>query len=396
MEKNNKLIGFLITSAVINIILVILLIVVIIGGLLPLNFFQSDNRSYAAPADLPKEFSMLTEAYNMLMQNYVYVKDLDPNQLSQGAIRGMVQSLNDPYSMFVDADSYKMETSTFRGKYEGIGAYISTKDRLLVIVAPIVGSPAEEAGLLPGDIILKIDDADATNMDSTQAALKIQGPGGTSVRLLIARDGTKEPFEKTIVRREINIASVSSEIKDTIAYIRIVQFTQNTATDLIKYLKDAKSQNIKGIVLDLRNNPGGLLDVAIDVASQFLPSGTVVDIVDRNGNHEKIPVRPGGIATNIPMVVLVNEGSASASEVLCGPLQDYARAKLIGKKTFGKGCVQTVMRMSDGSALHVTTMLFYTPLDRPINGVGLTPDIPSDLKDNDLKDWAINYMKQQK
>jgi carboxyl-terminal processing protease len=395
MKKNNKLIGFLITSAVINIVLVILLVVVVVGGILPLNFLAGNN-TIASSSGLPQDFSLLTEAYNILTQNYLKASDINSRKLSQGSVKGMVEALEDPYTVYVNPESFKLETSDFSGKWEGIGAVLGYKDKLLTVISPIALSPAEEAGIKAGDVIMKIDDIDASKFNLNEAVLKIRGPAGTTVKLSVYREGEKELLEKTLIRRQFQFNTFYSEIKDNILYVRIFQFVQTTPNDLIKSLKDAKEKKISGIVLDLRDNGGGLLNESIDVASQFLSSGTVVDIVDRNGNHEKIPVRPGGIATDKPMVVLVNEGSASASEVLCGPLQDYGRAKLIGKKTFGKGIVQTVMRMSDGSALHITTMSFYTPLGKQIHGVGLTPDIPSDLKDDDLKDWAINYMKQQK
>ncbi len=344
--------------------------------------------------ELPPEFGILAEAYKRLSEDYVDKSKLDPKILSQGAVKGMMEALDDPYSSYVDPKSHKLELTTFEGKFEGIGAVISMKDKQLTIVSPIAGSPAEKAGIKPGDKILKIDGESTAKMTLIEATTKIRGPKGTAVNLVILHPGETEPVEIRIVRDEIKVESVVLEMRGDIAYLRITQFLKSTGGDLDAVLKGAIKKGARGIVLDLRNNPGGLLNAAVDVASEFLAMGLVAKVVDDEGRESQVPVKRGGIATNLPLIVLVNEGSASGSEIVAGALQDYGRAKLAGSKTFGKGSVQTVRELSDGSALHITTYRWLTPFGRPIDGVGLTPDFVLELKDEELVDWAIDYLKK--
>lgn len=346
-------------------------------------------------ADLPPDFDLLVDAWQMLSQNYVDRDKLDSKKLSQGAVKGMLEALDDPPSFYVDPDTHKLERSSYLGKYYGIGAYVSVKDRQLIIVSPMAGSPAEEAGLKPGDKIMQIDGKPTEGFSPTQAALKIQGPAGTAVKLLILREGETKPFEKSLVRREITMKSVTSEKKNGIGYIKLSQFLQSSDSDLLAALKSLIAEGIDGIVLDLRNNPGGLLDSAVNITSRFLAEGNVVDVVDGEGNHHVEKVTRGAFVTNLPLVILVNNGSASASEVLAGALQDYGRAKMAGKKTYGKGSVQVITNLNEGSALHLTIARWYTPKGRLIDGIGLTPDFPSDMEGDDLINWAIDYLKKQ-
>jgi carboxyl-terminal processing protease len=341
---------------------------------------------------LPAEFSVLSEALQALNDNYVDKSMLDPKKLSRGAVRGMMQSL-DQFSSYADPDTHKLEMSSLEGKFEGIGAVISMKDNQLTIVSPVADSPAEKAGIQPGDKILEIDGQRTSSMSLVEATFKIRGAKGTTVKLLVLHEGDTEPVLIDIVRAEITGKSVSLEMRDDIAYIKITQFLQSTGGDLQNVLSEAIGKGAKGVVLDLRNNPGGLLTASADVASQFLAMGIVAKVVDDKGNESVVPVKKGGIATHLPMIVLVNNGSASASEIVAGALQDYGRAKLIGSQTFGKGSVQIIHNLSDGSALHITAYKWLTPLGRPIDGVGLTPDMVSDLKDEALLDWAVQYLK---
>jgi carboxyl-terminal processing protease len=353
-------------------------------------FSNADNTS----VELPPEFDILAEAWQQLSEDYVDKSKLDPKILSEGAVRGMMESL-DPYSSYAAPDIHKLEMSTLEGKFEGIGAVISIKDKQLTVVAPIADSPAEKAGIKAGDKILEIDGQPSSKLSLIEATFKIRGPKGTSVKLLVLHEGESEPVEVQIVRDEITEQSVSLEMRGDIAYIRITQFLKSTGGDLQDVLKDAIDKGAKGVVLDLRNNPGGLLNASADVASQFLAMGLVAKVVDSEGNESVVPVNRGGIATHLPLIVLVNGGSASASEIVAGALQDYGRAKLAGSQTFGKGSVQIVRDLSDGSALHITAYRWLTPFGRPIDGVGLTPDFALELEGEELVDWAIQYLKDQ-
>ncbi|MBC8274431.1 MAG: S41 family peptidase [Chloroflexi bacterium] len=358
---------------------------------LPSNISVSSN----ADGELPAEFDILSEAWQQLSRDYIDKDKLDPQKLSQGAVRGMMEAL-DPYSSYADPETHKLwMTSNLEGKFEGIGAVISMKDKQLIVVSPIADSPADRAGIKAGDKILEIDGQPTSKISLTEAVFKIRGPKGSSVKLLVLHEGDSEPVEIQIVRGEITLDSVFSEMRDDIAYIRITQFLKSTGGDLQAALKDAIGKGAKGIVLDLRNNPGGLLNASADVASQFLAMGAVAKVVDAEGMGRMVPVERGGIATHLPLIVLVNGGSASASEIVAGALQDYDRAKLAGSQTFGKGSVQVVRELSDDSALHITSYRWMTPLDRPIDGVGLTPDFALELEDEELVDWAIDYLKSQ-
>jgi carboxyl-terminal processing protease len=341
---------------------------------------------------LPAEFEVLSEVWQALNNNYVDKTKLDPKKLSEGAARGMMESL-DPFSSYVDPDTHKLEMSGLEGKFEGIGAVISMKDNQLTVVSPIADSPADKAGIKPGDKILEIDSQRTSSMSLVEATFKIRGAKGTSVKLLVLHQGDTEPVLVEIVRDEIKAQSVSLEMRDDMAYIKITQFLKSTGDELQSVLAEAIGKGARGVVLDLRNNPGGLLNASADVASQFLAMGMVAKVVDDKGNESAVPVKKGGIGTHLPIIVLVNNGSASASEIVAGALQDYGRAKLAGSQTFGKGSVQIIHDLNDGSALHITAYKWLTPFGRPIDGVGLTPDIVSDLKDEALVDWAVQYLK---
>jgi carboxyl-terminal processing protease len=344
--------------------------------------------------ELPKEFNVLNEAWAIVNSDYVDKTRIDPQKLGDGAVKGMIDALGDKFSVFVDPSSTKLESNQLSGKFTGIGAYVGlSKDRIIMISAPMDNSPAKEAGLKSGDLILKIDGVETRNMTITDAALKIQGPAGTSVTLQIFREAVDQPFDVKITRRQIDIQSVSAEMKDDILYIALRGFQQNSANDLIKALKDGVDKKATGIVLDLRNNPGGLLDSAVKVSSQFLDKGTVTKIVDNKGESSTLTVYGGGIATKLPVVVLINGGSASASEIVAGALQDYGRAKIIGQQSYGKGSVQMIRSLSDGSTIHITIARWYTPNGNQIDNVGIKPDIVSELQEDALVKLGIDTLK---
>ena len=360
------------------------------------SFSEPDvNSSPQMDTELPPEFDIIAEAWHMLSQGYVDKDKLDAEKLSQGAVRGMLEAVGDPYSVYVDPETHQLELAGLEGKYQGIGAVIGIRDGQLTVIAPFVGSPAEEAGIKAGDKILETNGEPTSEMTLIEATLKIRGPADTSISLLILHEGESDPVEIEVVRGEIKLDSVFVEMRGDIAYIRVAQFLGSTGDDLHAALKDVIDKGAVGIILDLRNNPGGLLGAAVDVASEFLADGIVVDVVDGEGRHSPVQVKPNGIATDLPLVVLVNGGSASASEIVAGALQDYGRAKLAGSKTFGKGSVQSVRDLGEGSSLHLTVARWFTPSDRPIDGVGLTPDFLLELDDEELVIWAIDYLKSQ-
>jgi len=341
---------------------------------------------------LPPEFLAISQAWDLLQKNYVDKTKLDPVKMAQGAIRGMVAAVGDPYTEYFSPQSFESTMIDLTGLYQGIGAYIGKKDDQIVIMAPMPGSPAEEAGLKSGDMILKIDGQSTAQMNTTEASQKIRGPAGSDVLLLVYRQGDKEPFELKLTRREIKIDSVKFEMRGQIAYIRIQQFIVPTTQDFRAALVEAYKQGAKGIILDLRDNPGGLLSEAVDVTSQFLTRGIAVKIVDKDGMETVQKVKPGGIAKDLPVIVLVNGGSASSSEIVAGALQDNGRAKLAGQKTFGKASVQNFVKLDDGSAIKVTISHYYTPNGTLISGTGLTPDYPTSLEDEELIKWAEEYL----
>ncbi len=306
-----------------------------------------------------------------------YVKNpVAESDLLYGAIKGMVAALKDPHSVYFTPQEAKDFNSDLSGKFEGIGAEIGLKDAQLVVVAPIPGSPAQKAGLKAGDKIVAINKEITAGMEVEAAVGKIRGPGGTTVVLSIIPADKKEPKDITITRAVINVPSVTLEMKPgTIAYVRINQFNEKTTPELSAFIKEIKQKPLKGVVLDLRNNPGGLLYAAITVASEWVDKGVIVSEKDVVGHEEKQYADGLHRLNGVKTIVLVNRGSASASEIVAGALQDYKLATIVGEKTFGKGSVQGVEDFADGSALKLTTAEWYTPNGKNINADGIHPDI---------------------
>jgi len=331
------------------------------------------------------------QAWDIIFRDYVDKDSLDAEALAQGAVAGMVEALDDPYTAYLDPAAYEMNQKGLEGKFEGIGAYVAAEDDRIVVIAPVAGSPADQAGIRAGDVILAVDGQSTAEMSLVEVVLSVQGPKGTAVSLLILHQGETEPELIEIVRAEIEMPSVRFEMMEDIAYINITNFSERTAGELAPVMEEA-DQLASGIVLDLRSNPGGLLDSVVGVASFFLDEGVVVDIVDNEGNHSAYSVEPG-LATALPMVVLVDEYSASGSEVLAGALQDYGRAVIAGKKTFGKGSANNLRELGDGSALYITYARWLTPKGRLIEGEGIHPDYELDLENVDAIQWAIDYLK---
>jgi carboxyl-terminal processing protease len=340
-----------------------------------------------------RSLGVVGQAWDIIFRDYVDKDKLDAEALAQGAIRGMVEALDDPYTAYLDATAYELNQRDLEGKFEGIGAHVAAQDGQVVIIAPIAGSPAEKAGIRAGDVILEVDGQSIAGMSLVEVVLIVQGPRGTTVTLSVLHEGETEPEVIEIVRAEIEMPSVRFEMMDDIAYINITNFSERTAEELSPVLEEVNRQ-ASGIILDLRSNPGGLLSTVVAVTSFFLKEGVVLDVVDNEGNSSAYKVEPGRVATDLPVVVLVNEYSASGSEVLAGALQDYGRAVIAGKKTYGKGSANQMFGLEDGSALYITYARWLTPKGRLIEGEGLPPDYELDLENVDAVQWAIDYLKK--
>jgi carboxyl-terminal processing protease len=315
-----------------------------------------------------------------------YVEDVSVDTLMAGSIKGMVNSLNDPHSIYMDNKMFKDFMIETEGSFGGVGIVIGTKDKLLTVVAPIEGTPGEKAGIKSGDQIIKIDGQDTKDLALDEAVNKIRGPEGSKVVLTIKRGEDTQDY--TLTRSNIQIKTVAGKMMDNhIGYIRISMFNENTGDDFIHKLQELEKQGMKAIVLDLRDNPGGLLNESVEVASQLVPKGPVVSVVTRDGQRE---THSSNLAVpKYPVAVLVNGGSASASEIVAGAVQDTGVGTLIGTKTYGKGSVQTVIRLDEASAVKLTIAKYLTPKDRSINGVGIEPDITIELPETKDKDVQL-------
>jgi carboxyl-terminal processing protease len=311
---------------------------------------------------------------------------VDDVKLMQGAIRGMMEALGDEQTFYMDPEVYKDETLSLQGEYEGIGAYVDMEGEYLTIVSPIAGSPAELAGLHPGDKVIAIDGEDMTGIPPEEVRLKVLGPEGTKVTLTIRREGESEPLEFTITRARITIRSAEGEmLENDIAYVDINTFGDRTTQELRTTLDNLMGQNPRGMIIDLRNNPGGYLTTAIEVSSEFIEEGVIMYEQYGDGRREQYEASGNGQATDVPIVVLINEGSASASEILAGALQDYERAILVGEQSYGKGSVQNWQPLSnDQGAARVTIAKWLTPNERAIDKVGLTPEIFVEMTPEDF------------
>ncbi len=337
-------------------------------------------------ADLESLFSPFWETWQYVHDQYVD-QPVDDTKLMQGAINGMLDALGDPHTSYMDPDQYKEATIPLDGSYEGIGAYVDTAGDYLTIISPMPGSPAEAAGLRPGDMVIMVNGEDVTSVDPSIVLKSVKGPAGTDVSLTIDREGIDAPFDATITRQKIELPSVTSEmLEDNIAYIYLNTFGETTTQELKDALTDLMADDPKGLILDLRYNGGGYLTTAVEVISQFIPEGTV--LIEQQGNGEELlyPAEPGGLATEIPLVVLVNEGSASASEITAGAIQDYDRGTLVGVTTYGKGSVQNWIALTnDQGAVRITIARWLTPDGHQINEVGLTPDVIVEITDEDVE-----------
>jgi carboxyl-terminal processing protease len=353
-------------------------------NVLPTIVPPTSDQNSATPDELQSLFVPFWEAWNLVHEQYVN-RPVDDTLLMQGAIRGMMEAVGDDYTYYMDPQAYEVEASSLSGEYQGIGAVVDTSGDYLKIISPIEGSPAEAAGLRPGDIIVAIDGEDMTGYTPEEARQRVLGDAGTTVVLTVAREGESEPLEFVIVRAKISVPSVTGEMLDNdIAYIDINSFGDNTTEELRNKLDELLAQNPKGIILDLRYNPGGYLVTSVEVMSEFVDEGVVLIEQYGDGTRDTYSALGNGKATDLPIVVLINEGSASASEIVAGTLQDYGRATLVGVQSYGKGSVQTWAPLSNNQgAARVTIAKWLTPNERAIDGVGLTPDIIVEMTDDD-------------
>ena len=320
-----------------------------------------------------EELRTFSEVLTQVQKNYV--DETKVKDLVQGAIRGMLSTL-DPHSAYMTPEMYKEMQVETKGEFGGVGIQIGVKENRLAVIAPIDGTPAQRAGIKAGDYITKVNEESTKDLTLMDAVQKMRGPKGTKVNLTIQRDGSADPLQFTLVRDTIKIESVKSKVLDNIGYVKLTQFQEATGRDLGRVLKQFKDQKVQSTILDLRNNPGGLLTAAVEVSEQFLPNGKlVVYTKGRESKKDEWFAKGKDQMDDSPMIILVNEGSASASEIVAGALQDYGRAVIVGTTSFGKGSVQTILPLGDGSGLRLTTAKYYTPKGRSIQSTGITPDI---------------------
>ncbi|HLC05712.1 MAG TPA: S41 family peptidase [Anaerolineales bacterium] len=325
------------------------------------------------------------EAWGIVHDQFVDLP-LDDTSLVRGAIEGMINALGDEQSSYMDPDMYRQANIPLEGSYEGIGAWVDSESEFLTIIAPMPGSPAELVGLKSGDVVIAVDGEDMTGIDGSLVIRKVIGPAGTKVVLTVVRKGVAEPLEFEITRANISVPSAESRMIDgDIAYVRLYTFGQSSTDELRKALRELMAQDPKGLILDLRGNGGGFLSTAIEVASQFIPDGVIMTEHFGDGRIQTYEADRGGLATDVPLVVLIDGGSASASEIVAGAIQDRDRGKLVGETSFGKGSVQNwVPLQSDGGAVRVTIARWYTPNGRLIDKTGLEPDVEVQRTDDDF------------
>lgn len=352
--------------------------------IIPLSQSLVENK--IPSADEKIDFSLFWKVWDLVKEKHIDKDKLDAQKMVYGAINGFLKATGDPYSTFFDPTESKSFSEEIEGSFEGIGAELGVKDDILTVIAPLDSSPAQKAGLRAGDKILKIDGKVTTDFTVYQAVDLIRGKKGTTVTLTVLHEGEQETRDAVVTRDTIEVKSVKMEFKDDkITHIKITKFGDNTGKEFNDALSKITADNTKGIIIDLRNNPGGLLDKAVDIASKMIPTGkVVVTEEDSAGNKESLKTTGGDRLSSIPTVVLINEGSASASEILAGALKDDQGITLIGKKSFGKGSVQQLMDLPGGSSVKITVAKWLTPNGDYIMEKGINPDIEVDLSLDDF------------
>jgi len=334
------------------------------------------------------DFSLFWDAWRVIETDYVNRGNLNRQDMVYGAITGLLNSLGDPYSVFMEPDNSKKFLDDIKGSFEGIGAEIGMRKGILTVISPLEGNPAQKAGLRAGDKILKVDETLTADLTLDEAVDIIRGEKGTEVVLLVARDDWDEAKEIKIIRDVIQIPIIKLEmLENNIAYLQLYHFTENSGGQFRKIIKEIINADAQGLVLDVRNNPGGYLDVAVDIASWFLPKRELVVAEDYgNGNKNEHFSKGYGSLENMPTVVLINQGSASASEILAGALRDIRGIQLVGQKSFGKGSVQQLEKMNGGSSIKITVAKWLTPSGLSIADEGITPDFEVEMTNEDFEE----------
>ncbi|MEK7581277.1 MAG: S41 family peptidase [Patescibacteria group bacterium] len=340
------------------------------------------------------DFSLFWNVFDTLPKKYLDKDSVDGQKMLYGAISGMVRSLGDPYTAFLDPKQNESIRSEIAGSYEGIGIQLGfDKDKRLAVIAPLRGTPAEKEGIQAKDLILKIDDKDTFDMTLPEAVDLIRGQAGTNIKMQFLREGADKPYDKTLTRAKIDVKTVNVDYRQSfsankenkgkqVAVIEVSRFGEKTDEEWDKAVGEVLTRGVSGVIVDMRNNPGGLLSSSLHLAGEFI-RGTVVQQEFSDGSKNSLPADHAGRLLKMPMVVLVNGGSASAAEIFSGAMQDNKRAKLVGEKTFGKGTVQDVIELPGGSGLHITIARWLTPKGNSIHHVGITPDIIVERADNE-------------
>ena len=377
----------------------ILMFGLFLGVLLALgqSVFADKNVNSAYDGIPLDDIRTLSEVFGKIKENYV--EKIEDKTLLTNAIRGMLSGL-DPHSTFLDLEEFKELTVGTKGEFGGLGIVVGMENGFVKVISPIDDTPAQRAGIKAGDLIIRLDEKPVKGMALDDAVKLMRGKPGEPIVLLVSREGVDKPFKVTVVRAKIRVKSVKHRVLEPgYGYVRITQFQQRTGEDLLKAIseikKKSKKEGFKGLVLDLRNNPGGLLDAAVAVSDAFLTEGIIVSVRGRHQDSQhSFQATPIDRISGTPLVVLVNGGSASASEIVAGALQDHKRAVIMGNQTFGKGSVQSIVKLGNNTALKMTTARYYTPKDRTIQAKGITPDIKLSNIKVDVKKGDNKYIKE--
>jgi carboxyl-terminal processing protease len=340
---------------------------------------------------------VVDEAWNAIVTNYVEPEKINTDNMSESAIRGMMAALNDPYSAYLDPQMYSLFESDLEGTFQGIGAQMNlNKNGQPEIVAPLENSPAQKAGIKTDDIVLAVNGKSTEGKSLTEVVLEIRGPAGTTVKLTVLHQGETTPVDIEVVRAQIATDTVTSKMIGDIGYLKILQFDTTTNDEVNTALQSLVDQKAAGIIIDLRSNPGGIVPVVVKVASHFIKDGVVLTLADNKENKESISVNPNGVFTDLPVVVLVDQYSASGAEVLAAALRDHNRAIVAGAKTFGKGSYDTNIPLHDGSSIYLTIGRWLRPNGQLIEGKGIEPDYVLTVTGDDEIQWAIDFLHGKK